>query len=172
MPVCTSCKHNREIERLRNICAACAGPSSDFGRNAHIGANTTPEAIMRHADMDKIAQSRANTATRINVADETTAELLMRVVQEFATLSDAEAPIVAHRLRGQENWQIAHEMRLSKAVVWERWDGLKKRNPIWGALDNGLIGKRKGGRKPEARPTNLVQDDLFDGTQPQPQTDN
>lgn len=168
MPVCTNCKHNREIERLRNICAACSGPSSDFGRNAHIGANKPPDAIMRHADMDKIAQSRANTATRINVADETTAELLMRVVQEFATLSDAEAPIVARRLRGQENWQIAHEMRLSKAVVWERWDGLKKRNPIWGALDNGLIGKRKGGRKPEARPDNLVQDDLFGGTQPQP----
>ena len=165
MPICTSCRHNREIERLRKICAACTGPSTKpFGKDVHIEADASGNYVRKHTDHLRLAQSRAATSARIAGADDATAELLMRVVQEFSTLTDAEAPIVARRLRGQENWQIAHEMNLSKAVVWDRWNGLKERNPIWGAIDNGLIGKRKGGRKPEARPKEPIQPDLFGDT--------
>lgn len=161
MPICTSCKHNRDIERLRNICASCRGPSSHFGKNAHIGAFTPDDAIMRHVDRDMLERSHAATSARIAGLDDDTAELLMRVVAEFSSLTDEEAPIVARRLRGQENWQIAHEMGISKAVVWGRWQRLKRRCSIWGAIDNGLIGKRKGGRKPERRPHEIVQPELF-----------
>ena len=161
MPVCTSCRHNREIERLRRICAACKGPSSNFGKNVHIDSFADGDIVLKHADQLRLAQSRAATSAKIAGVDDKTAELLMRVVQEFSTLSDTEAPIVARRLRGQENWQIAHEMRLSKFVVYERWKKLKKRNPIWAAIDNGLIGKRRGGRKARESLREYVQPDLF-----------
>lgn len=153
MPICTKCKHAREIERLRKVCAACPGASSNFGKLVHIDAAPSPHLVLRHVDGERLAASRAVTASRVSVADGETAELLLRVVAEFASLTDAEAPLVARRLRGQTNFQIAHEMRVSKAVVWGRWDKLKKRNPLWAAIDNGLIGKRKGGRKPSAAPS-------------------
>lgn len=150
MPICTKCKHAREIERLRKVCAACPGASSNFGKLVHIDAAPSPHLVMRRVDAERLAASRSSVASRVSVADGETAELLLRVVAEFAALSDAEAPLVARRLRGQTNFQIAHEMRVSKAVVWARWNKLKKRNPLWAAIDNGLIGKRKGGRKPHA----------------------
>jgi len=161
MSVCTSCKHNREIERLRKICAACNGASCNFGGDVHIDAAKDPSLVLRHADVDRIADARAATASRVNVADEKTADLLLRVVSEFAALTDDEAPIVARRMRGQENWQIAHEMHVSQAVVWKRWHNLKAKNPLWAAIDNGLIGKRKGGRKVEEKPKDFTQKELF-----------
>ena len=177
MPICTSCKHNREIERLRSICAACKGPSDNFGGEAHIGAHAPGETIWRHVDQERLYTMRANTSSRIAGADERTVELLMKVIAEFSQLTDQEAPVVARRLRGQENWKIAHEMRLSKAVIWKRWEDLKKKNPIWAAIDNGLIGKRNGGaKKREPRPCEMVQQDLFSftrlATPPLPGADN
>ena len=147
MPVCTKCKHAREIERLRRMCAACPGASANFGGLVHIDAAPSPSLVMRRVDAERLAASRSHVASRVAVADGETADLLLRVVAEFATLSDTEAPLVARRLRGQANWQIAHEMRLSKVVVYQRWTKLKRRNPLWAAIDNGLIGKRGGGRK-------------------------
>lgn len=151
MPVCTRCKHAREIERLRKICAACPGASSNFGGQVHFDAAPHPSLVMRRADSEMIAVMRENTASRVALADEATLGLLLRVVAEFAALSDVEAPLVSRRLRGQTNFQIAHDMRLSKMAVWRRWNALKKRNPLWAAIDNGLIGKRAGGCKPGER---------------------
>lgn len=150
MPVCHSCPHNREIERLRKICGACLGSSDNFGGDVHIDAAENPATVMKR--VDPIYTNRERTATQIDGMKPETAELLKRIVAEFAQLSDTEAPVVARKLRGQENWQIAHEMGLSKQVVWQRWNGLKKKNPIWAALDNGLIGKRGGGRKSDDPP--------------------
>lgn len=150
MPICTRCKHARELARLAKVCASCPGGSSHYGKYVHLDAADDPALIMRHADKARIADERKSTASRVAVADEETADLLKRVVAEFATLTDFEAPLVVRRLRGQTNVEIAEGMNLSQAVVWDRWNGLKKRNPLWGAIDNGLIGRR-GGRNAEKR---------------------
>ena len=152
MPNCHSCPHQREIDRLRRICGDCPGSSCDFGHTVHIDAAENPQTVLRRTDSVMVAAARERTASRVNLADPRTVELLKLVVAEFANLTDCEAPVVCRRLRGQENWQIAHEMGVSPQVVWNRWAGLKRRNPIWAALDNGLIGLRKGGRRKQERP--------------------
>ena len=152
MPVCHKCPRQREIDRLRRICGACAGASAHFGGDVHIDAAENPQTVLVRTDAEMLLASRTSAASRIDVADQATAELLKRVVAEFATLTDYEAPLVCRRLRGQENYVIAHEMGISPQVVWRRWTRLKKKNPIWAAIDNGMIGLRQGGRKPEKRP--------------------
>ncbi len=165
MPVCHKCKYAADIARLRQICCKCQGACENFGRDVHIDAAPDPNLVLAHADKDRIRVNREATVTRVQGVDDDTAELLARVIAEFSALSDLEAPIVARRLRGQENWQIAAEMKINKATVWVRWENLKKKNPIWAALDNGLIGKRAGGRpkrtNPEMPPISLTQMALF-----------
>ena len=162
MPVCHSCPRQREIERLRRICGACSGASDNFGKNVHIDAAERPETVLRRVDERRLAESRASVASRIDVADARTAELLRRVVAEFATLTDEEAPVVCRRLRGQESYVIAHEMGLSQQVVWRRWNRLKKKNPIWAAIDNGMIGMHGGGRRPEPPPPDEKVQEVFE----------
>ncbi len=142
MPICSKCKHSREIARLSKICAECPGASCNFGKFVHIDAASDPGLVLRHIDHERLIASRKGVASRVNLADDQTIDLLLRVVAEFASLTDLEAPLVIRRLRGQTNVQIADGLGLTQAAVWRRWEILKQKNPIWGALDNGLIGQR------------------------------
>jgi len=191
MPVCTSCRNGRAVERLREecrrlkeweshladlcedcrrseterigealeklgmerdalsaICTKCKGACDNFGGDVHIDAAKDPSLVLRHADVDRIADARAATASRVNIDDPKVLEAVLRVVAELGNVTDAQAPVIIRKLRGQANVEIAYGMGLSEQCIWKRWNDLKIKNPIWAALENGLQGKRFGGRKP------------------------
>lgn len=190
MPVCTSCKHGRAVERLREayrrlkersaylpdlceechkreterigealkqleperdalsaICTKCKGASDNFGGQVHIDAAADPSLVLREADIDILRAMRSPTQSIVNLDDDTI-EAILRILAEFSMVSDKEAPLIVRKLRGETNQQIADGMGWSQQLVWKHWNTLKRKNPLWGALDNGLIGKRYGGRKP------------------------
>ena len=157
MPLCHNCPKNREIQkcfrdlkRLRKLCGACDGPSKKpFGKNTHIDAYEDDQLAEKKLKADSVAlfNSRKSFASRIAGMDGETADLLKRVLAEFAVLTDEEAPIVVRKLRGETNMEIAHRMGLTKQTVWRRWNMLKKKNPLWNAIKNGNEDARGGGRK-------------------------
>ena len=156
MPLCHNCPKNREIrkcfrdlKRLRKICGACSGPSSNFGKNLHIDAYEDEKLAEKKIKADSVAlfNSRKSFASQIAGMDGETADLLKRVLAEFAVLTDEEAPVVVRKLRGETNTEIAHKMGLTKQTVWRRWNMLKKKNPLWNAIKNGNEDARGGGRK-------------------------
>ena len=157
MPLCHNCPKHREIQkcfrdikRLRKLCEACGGPSQkSYGKGVHIDAYEDEQLAEKKLKADSIAMfnSRQTFASRIAGMDGDTADLLKRVLAEFAVLTDEEAPIVVRKLRGETNMEIAHRMGLTKQTVWRRWNMLKKKNPLWNAIKNGNEDARGGGRK-------------------------
>ena len=59
MPVCHKCPRQREIDRLRRICGACAGASAHFGGDVHIDAAENPQTVLVRTDAEYIAESLA-----------------------------------------------------------------------------------------------------------------
>ena len=163
MPLCHNCPKHREIQkcfrdlkRLRKICGACKSidpkkRKSDGlrGGQVHIDAYEDEQLAEKKLKADSVAlfNSRQSFASRIAGMDGDTAELLKRVLAEFAVLTDEEAPIVVRKLRGETNMEIAHRMGLTKQTVWRRWNMLKKKHPLWNAIKTGNEDVRGGGRK-------------------------
>ena len=75
MPVCHKCPRQREIDRLRRICGACSGASAHFGGDVHIDAAENPQTVLVRTDAEMLLASRTSAASRIDVADQATAEL-------------------------------------------------------------------------------------------------
>ena len=180
MPLCHNCPKNREIQkcfrdlkRLRKLCGACEGPSKKpFGKNTHIDAYEDEQLAEKKLKADSVAlfNSRQSFASRIAGMDGETADLLKRVLAEFAVLTDEEAPIVVRKLRGETNMEIAHRMGLTKQTVWRRWNMLKRKNPLWCNIENGNEGLRGGGatakflnKIDDEPPPEYTQQDLFAG---------
>ena len=163
MTLCHNCPKNREIQkcfrdlkRLRKLCGACKSLDPKKrkndgiqGGNVHLDAFEDEQLAEKKLKADSIAlfNSRQSFASRIAVKDEETADLLKRVVAEFSSLTDEEAPVVVRKLRGETNMEISERMGLSRQTVWRRWNMLKRKNPLWNAIKNGNEDARGGGRK-------------------------
>jgi len=79
--------------------------------------------------------------------DQPTADILKDAFSIFGTLTKEEAPVVVRKLRGETNLDIVLSTGLIKQTVFRRWKELKRKNPVWSSLSNGMEGKRGGGRK-------------------------
>ena len=92
MPVCHKCKHQREIDRLREICAACPGASDRFGGNVHFQASPDGSGeLVLGKDGARIAPEWAPgtpTESRVDVPPDAR-EYLFRLLREFSQLTDA-----------------------------------------------------------------------------------
>ena len=164
MPLCHKCVHQKEIERLRGICAVCPGASekaSTAPRSVHLDASPdgTGAVVLRKGrvvpEWDMVNKPSGD--SRVNLPPEAR-EPLFRVLREFAALTDAQAAIACRMLRGETVTQMSRDMNLTMAAVFDRWKSLCARSPVWASLANGSMGLRGGGRQPEKDAT---QGDLF-----------
>ena len=149
MPVCHKCPHHHEIERLREICAACPGPSDNFGKNVHLDSSPDGhgELVLRKGRVAPDWMPNARHESRIDIPAEAR-EYLFRLVREFSALTDAQAAIACRMLRGETVVQMARNMKMRKEAVISRWKALCAKSPVWKSLSNGSMGLRGGGRKP------------------------
>ena len=164
MPVCHKCKHQKEIERLCKICAACPGPSKKpFGKNVHLDSSPDGhgELVLRKGRIAPDWQPNEPTVSRVAVPPETR-PYLFRLLQEFSQLTDAQASIACRMLRGETITQMARNMGVSKQAVFASWKSLCAQSPVWEAISNGSMGLRGGGGKPGAEnKKDGVQMELF-----------
>ena len=151
MPVCHKCKHQREIDRLREICAACPGASDRFGGNVHLQASPDGSGeLVLGKDGARIAPEwnpgSTTEESRVDVPPDAR-EYLFRLLREFSQLTDAQASIACRMLRGETVMQMARGMEMSRAAVFARWKSLCSCSPVWASLANGSMGLRGGGRR-------------------------
>lgn len=75
--------------------------------------------------------------------------LLPKVIKPFAVIGEQDAMLVASMMRGEMIGTIAKRHGLNYESVFLRWQKVKRHNPAFGALANGLMGCGRG-RKPKA----------------------
>ena len=75
--------------------------------------------------------------------------LLPKVIEPFAVIGEQDAMLVASMMRGEMIGTIAKRHGLNYESVFLRWQKVKRHNPAFGALANGLMGCGRG-RKPKA----------------------
>lgn len=156
MPQCNRCKYQNEIEklevdrkRLAGICGKCRGPCDD----AHEGKTFISfEAAKDSQQILKLAPEYVPGGTRreLQLVDvpQDVRDKMLNVIRAFADLSPAESIIVCLMLKGVGLKKIAEQLGLSKQHLWLYWKKLIRRRPIWYEIRTGMIGVRKGGRKP------------------------
>jgi len=165
MADCTKCPHQKQIQRLQRICLNCCINGKSCGLSnggvswVHMDAAANPATVYANRtaplyqpggkrDMDAV-QSPCNPDER---------ERYLRILQMFAELSWDDAGLVACMMRGMEIDAIAKMRKVKYETIFLRWQKIKKANPAFGALANGLMGCGRG-RKPKKE----LQGDLFKG---------
>lgn len=157
MADCTTCPHQKQILRLQRICKDCVIGGKSCGLSnggvcwVHTDAAKNPATVYKNrmaplyrpggkADMDAV-KSPCNPDER---------DRYLRLLQIFAELSWDDAGLVCAMLRGMEIDEIAKMRHVKYETIFLRWQKIKKANPAFGALANGLMGCGRG-RKPKAR---------------------
>ena len=75
--------------------------------------------------------------------------LLPKVIEPFAVIGEFDAVLVASMMRGEMIGTIAKTRKVKYETIFLRWQKVKRNNPAFGALANGLMGCGRG-RKPKA----------------------
>lgn len=161
MPQCNRCRHQADIDklereraRLARICGKCRGPCDD----AHDGQTIISfDSAKDSAQILAPAPDYAPRASRrelrlVGLSDEAR-DAALEALRPFTELKPAEAIVVCCMMRGEWLINIAKTLGISKQLVWLVWKRICHRNPIWYAIRTGMIGVRKGGRKPGGSPT-------------------
>ena len=169
---CHNCRHNREIERLREICSKCrlgeevAGDGSvsldaihdgTIDRVAKVAPNHPTSYTYDPGEIDEPRQE-PDPATRARDALTTllacVAALpyeqvakLSKVAGVFQTLTRPEFEIVAHLLNGGTMISYAEANGLTKQTAFARIKALFKARPVFRAIANGGLMRGKGGRQ-------------------------
>lgn len=162
MADCNTCPHQRQIRRLQRICQKCVIGGKSCGLSnggvswVHMDAAANPSTVYASriapdyvrggkADMDAV-KSPCNPDER---------DRYLRLLQMFAELSWDDAGLVACMMRGMEIDAIAKLRKVKYETIFLRWQKIKRVNPAFGALANGLMGCGRGRKK------KIIQEDLF-----------
>ena len=146
---CHSCPHDREIARLREICAKCqlgdkCAVSGTFSLDAmtdgaietgelraKIAADVSSVATFNPDEIDEPAAARRAVPTMPESAEEYLLELLRR----FAALTLADVLVLHGLLRGWGIMRMADRYGESKQAIWARVRSALNRHPWIATLD-------------------------------------
>ena len=165
MANCLKCAHAKAIARLRKKCLACSigQPScglSHGGRSfVSMDSVDNPALVLAKGGVaadfvlpgEVLADKEDPLPEPVNTdlgADER--ENLLRVLSKFASLKWDDAGLVCRMLAGKTHEEIARERKVAPQNIHSRWKRVIKKDPVWEALANGMIGSGRG-RKPTPR---------------------
>lgn len=165
MADCNTCPHQKQIRRLQRICHGCVIGGESCGLSnggvswVHMDAAANPATVYakRLAPLYRPGGARDMEAVK-SPCNPDERDRYLRILQMFAELSWDDAGLVACMLRGMEIGEIAKTRKVKYETIFLRWQKIKKANPAFGALANGLMGCGRG-RKPKKE----TQGDLFKG---------
>ena len=182
---CHNCRHNREIERLREICSKCrlgeevAGDGcvsldaihdGTVDRVAKVAPNHptayTPDPCKidePQPEPDEATRTRDTLTTLLACVAALPYEQVGRLAilaDTFKTLTRTEFEIVAHFLNGGTMTTYAEAYGLTKQTAFARIKDLFRTRPVFKAIANGGLMCGTGGRK--AAPRKYTQPELFD----------
>ena len=154
---CHNCPHDAEIAKLRETCLKCTRCNGDHVKVAswsRVSLDAARDDGCRGLILGRTARDyRPRDPTPcnpVNIPDDVY-QYLMAVLEPFAGLDNLGAALVCAMLRGETLTEIARREGVTLQAMHSRWKTLLRRNPIWAAIANGMIGSGRG-RKPGKTP--------------------
>jgi len=147
-------------EEAKRACETCqySGESNDGVSWVHIDAADNPATVYnnRTAPLYQIGGKRDFDAVKSPCNPEER-ERYLRILQMISEISWDDAGLLSCLLRGMRIKDIAIMRGCSYESIYYRWERMKKRNPAFLALINGMMGSGCG-----RKPTKSIQCDLFE----------